>query len=110
MTGITWAHVAGGTIALVCGAVTVAVRKGSGIRALAGTWFCAAMLVLGVTAAILAPFKSPPDSPIGGIIVCYFVATAWMTARRQSGMPGTFERIACAICAGDCGGHHRLSD
>ena len=51
----------------------------------------------GVTASILAPFKSPPDSPIGGIMVCYFVATAWMTARRRSGRPGTFEKIACAI-------------
>jgi hypothetical protein len=39
------------------------------------------MLVLGVTASILALFKSPPDSPLGGIMVCYFVATASMTAR-----------------------------
>ena len=30
-------------------------------------------------------------------MVCYFVATAWMTARRRSGTPGRFEKIACAI-------------
>ncbi len=30
-------------------------------------------------------------------MVCYFVATAWMTARRRSGTPGRFETIACAI-------------
>jgi hypothetical protein len=54
------------------------------------------MLVLGVTASILEPFKSPPESPIGGIMVCYFVATAWMTARRRNGTAGTFEKIACA--------------
>jgi hypothetical protein len=97
VNGITWIHVAGGMIALVSGAVAVAVRKGGGMHASAGTWFFVSMLVLGVTASILAPFKSPPDSPIGGIMVCYFVATAWMTARRRSGTPGRFEKIACAI-------------
>ena len=97
MNGITWIHVAGGVTALVCGTVAVAVRKGGGMHVSAGTWFCVSMFVLGVTASILAPFKSPPDSPIGGIMVCYFVATAWMAARRRSGTPGRFEKIACAI-------------
>lgn len=97
MNAITWIHVAGGMIALASGAMAVAVRKGGDMHVSAGTWFFVSMLVLGITASILAPFKSPPDSPIGGIMVCYFVATAWMTARRRSGMPGRFEKIACAI-------------
>ncbi len=97
MNAITWIHVAGGGAALVCGAVAVAVRKGGGLHISAGTGFCVAMFVLGVTASILLPFKSPPESPIGGIMVCYFVATAWMAARRRSGTPGRFEKIACAI-------------
>ena len=97
MNGITWIHIAGGVLALASGSVAIAVRKGRGMHASAGTWFCVSMFVLGVTASILAPFKSPPDSPIGGIMVCYFVATAWMTARRRNGTPGRFEKIACAI-------------
>jgi hypothetical protein len=97
MNGITWIHIAGGMLALATGAVALAVRKGGGMHVSAGTWFCVSMFVLGVTASILAPFKSPPDSPIGGIMVCYFVATAWMAARRQSGIPGRFEKIACTI-------------
>jgi hypothetical protein len=97
MIGITWIHVAAGATALVCGAVAVAARKGGDVHVSIGTWFCVAMFVLGITAAILSPFKTPPDSPVGGIMVCYFVATAWMTARRRDGMPGTFEKIACAI-------------
>ena len=88
---------AGGMIALVSGAAAAVVRKGGGRHVSAGTWFCVAMLVLGVTASILEPYKSPPESPIGGIMVCYFVATAWMTARRRSGAPGRFEKIACSI-------------
>ena len=97
MNSITWIHIACGLLALLSGAVAFTVRKGGGVHVSAGTWFCVAMLVLGVTASILAPFKSPPDSPLGGIMVCYFVATAWMTARRRSGTPGRFEKFACAI-------------
>ncbi len=96
MNGITWIHIAGGMTALVCGAMAVAVRKGGSMHAKAGTWFCVSMFVLGITASILSPLKSPPESPIGGIMVCYFVATAWMAARNRSGMPGRFEKIACA--------------
>jgi hypothetical protein len=96
MNAITWIHIAGGVLALVTGAVAVAVRKGGSTHARVGIGFCVSMLVLGITASILAPFKTPPDSPVGGIMVCYFVATAWMTAHRRSGTPGRFEKIACA--------------
>jgi len=95
--GIMWIHIAGGMVALASGAVAVGARKGGAMHVSAGTWFVVAMLVLGVTASILEPFRSPPGSPIGGIIVCYFIATAWMTARRRDGKAGRFEKIACAI-------------
>jgi len=97
MIGITWIHVASGMTALLSGTVAIAVQKGGSLHARAGTFFCMSMFVLGVTAAILSPFKTPPDSPVGGMMVCYFVATAWMTARRRNGMPDRFEKIACAI-------------
>lgn len=97
MSAITWIHVAAGLLALAAGAVAVAVRKGGGWHVSAGTGFCVAMFMLGVTASILSPLKSPPESPIGGVMVCYFVATAWMAARRRSGVPSGFERIACVI-------------
>jgi hypothetical protein len=96
MNAITWIHVLGGASALLSGAVAIAVRKGGSRHISAGTWFCVSMFVLGITASILSPFKTPPDSPIGGIMVCYFVATAWMAARRRSGTPGRSEKIACA--------------
>jgi hypothetical protein len=97
LNAITWIHIAGGMVALASGGVAAAVGKGSSLHAKAGIGFCVAMLVLGVTASILSPFKTPPESPVGGIMVCYFVATAWMTARRHSGRPGKFEKIACAV-------------
>ena len=96
-------HIGGGLAALLSGTIAVAVRKGGAAHALAGTWFVAAMLVLGVTASILEPFRSPPGSPVGGIMVCYFVVTAWAAARRRGGAAGGIEIIACAAALGLAG-------
>jgi hypothetical protein len=93
---ILWVHIAGGLTALASGGAAIAVRKGGILHARAGTAFCAAMLVLGVTAAILELFRPVPGSPVGGIMVCYFVVTAWTTARRRDGRPGWIEKGACA--------------
>lgn len=93
-------HIASGILALLSGTAAVAARKGGRIHARAGTIFFGAMLVLGITASILEPFRDPPGSPVGGIIVCYFVATSWFAARRRDGRPGWFEKIACAAALG----------
>ena len=97
MNAVMGIHIAGGLVALAAGAAAVAARKGGPVHGTAGTWFCAAMLVLGLTASALEPFRDPPGSPVGGIIVCYFVATGWMTARRRDGAAGRFEKIAAAF-------------
>ena len=96
MNLLMWVHIAGGCLALLSGTVAVIARKGGPLHVRAGTWFFASMLVLGVTASILEPSRSPPGSPIGGIMVCYFVATSWVAARRRDGTTGKFEIIACA--------------
>ena len=95
-SSIMWIHIAGGVIALLSGTMAVAVRKGGAPHVKAGTWFFASMLVLGVTAAILEPYRPVPGSPVGGIMVCYFVATSWVAARRRDGTTGRFEIAACA--------------
>ena len=93
-------HIAGGIVALLAGTFAVVARKGGPLHARAGNWFCGSMLVLGVTASILEPFRTPPGSPVGGIMVCYFVATAWAAARRRDGATGTIEIVACAAALG----------
>ena len=98
--GIMWIHIAGGMVALAAGTLAVAARKGGHLHARTGTWFAVGMLILGATASILDPLRPEPQSPIGGIMVCYFVATAWMTARRRDGVPGRFEKIAAAAALG----------
>lgn len=94
-------HIASGLLALPAGTLAVGARKGSRLHARSGTAFLGAMLVLGSTAALLEPFRQPtPGSPIGGIVVCYFVLTSWMAARRPDGRPGRFEFAACAVALG----------
>lgn len=101
MNPILWVHIASGIAAIPLGAIAVAARKGSPVHLRAGTWFAASMIVLGVTAAILEPFRTPePGSPIPPLLVCYFVATSWVTARRRDGTTGKFEFIACVLAFG----------
>src|SRR5262249_26333034 len=78
-----------------------AVGKGGLRHVQAGTWFAIVMVVLGITASILEPFRTPkPGSPITGLFVLYFVATSWVAARRRDGMIGKFEMFACAVALG----------
>ena len=98
---LLWVHIAAGIAAIPLGTIAVAVRKGGWLHAQAGTGFFAAMLLLGVSAAILEPFRTPePGSPIGPLLVCYFVGTSWVAARRRDGTAGKFELIACALALG----------
>ena len=55
------------------------------------------MLVLGVTATILARLEEQPALGVGGVFTCYFVATSWIAARRRDGTTGRFEIGACAV-------------
>jgi uncharacterized membrane protein len=94
-------HIGAGLLALPAGTAAALARKGGRLHARAGTLFLAAMLVLGVTAAILEPFRTPePGSPVAGLFVCYFVLTSWMAARRRDGTTGWFEIAACATALG----------
>jgi hypothetical protein len=97
MNAFLWAHIAGGSLALLAGAAAVAARKGGALHARAGTWFAVSMLVLGVTATILAQADDDTGLGLGGVITCYFVATSWMTARRRDGASGRFELAAGAL-------------
>ena len=94
-------HIAAGILALPAGAVAVTARKGARLHARAGTAFFGSMLGLGITAAILEPFRTPePGSPVAALFVLYFVMTSWVAARRRDGITGKFEMFACAAALG----------
>jgi len=100
MTILLWVHIAAGIVALLSGTAAIIGRKGGRLHRRGGTWFFGSMLVLGVTASALEPFRTPPGSPVAGLFVCYFVATSWVAARRRAGRTGKFEILACAAALG----------
>ena len=94
-------HIAAGILALPAGTVAVSARKGGRMHARAGNVFFGSMLILGVTAAILEPFREvDPGSPVAGLFVLYFIGTSWVAARRRDGRTGWFEIVACVAALG----------
>lgn len=71
-------HVGTGMIALVAGFIAIAVRKGGQWHRRSGVVFVYAMLATGITAAGIALYEG---KPAGGVVIVYFVFTAWTAVR-----------------------------
>ncbi|HET7843483.1 MAG TPA: hypothetical protein VFL14_04990, partial [Xanthomonadales bacterium] len=102
MNAIMAIHVAGGSVALVAGALAFAFRKGGRAHVLAGRGFVVGMLVLGATAAILGPMKAQPDDGMvfAGVYVAYLVLTSWWTMRNRAARAGAAEAVAAIVALG----------
>jgi hypothetical protein len=85
-------HVAAGGLALVLGAVALVVRKGGTIHRRSGLLFVYAMLVMGISAAILGN--------LGGLMAAYFVVTALTTVRPVSPWTRGINVAALAVAVG----------
>jgi hypothetical protein len=78
-------HIAAGGLAIVFGAVALAVKKGGTLHRRSGLLFVYAMLVMGFSASILGFRKSPTDpNVLTGLMTAYFVGTALVTVRPAS--------------------------
>jgi uncharacterized membrane protein len=91
-------HVAAGILGLIAGTTAMALRKGSRRHALAGRVFVMAMLFMGSSGAYIA-YTDPLGEAINvlaGIMACYLVVTAWLTARRGSWV-GRAEWLAAVV-------------
>ena len=86
-------HVAAGGLALVLGAVALLVKKGGTLHRRIGLLFVCAMLVMGISAAILGNVG-------GGIMTVYFVGTALTTVRPVSAWTRTFNVAALTVAVG----------
>lgn len=80
-------HICGGVLGVISGFAAMALRKGSQWHRVTGNVFFVAMLVMGSTAAYLG-------NVVGGLLACYLVATAWLTARRRAGDTSIFDWAA----------------
>jgi uncharacterized membrane protein len=86
-------HVAAGGLALVLGAVALLVKKGGTIHRRSGLLFVYAMVVMGISAAILGNVG-------GGLMTVYFVGTALTTVRPVSAWTRTFNVAALMVVVG----------
>jgi uncharacterized membrane protein len=94
-------HVAGGIVGLLSGAAAMVLRKGSPRHEVAGRVFVAAMVGMGASGAWIS-LRDPEGEAINvlmGLLSCYLVTTAWLTARRR-GSAGDFERTAVWVAVG----------
>ena len=94
-------HVATGMIALVAGFIAVAMRKGGTWHRRSGIVFVYAMIATGITAAGLELYEG---KPAGGVVIVYFVVTAWTAVKplSRAGRPVdiTLLLIAAVLAAG----------
>lgn len=90
-----WIHIAAGLAGLLFGFIALFARKGLRLHVAAGRVFVVAMVVLTVSAMLIAAFIRPhPGNILMGFITLYMVATAWLTAR-----PTPLRRADVALAA-----------
>jgi hypothetical protein len=75
-------HVSAGILAMLAGALSIILRKGSRSHRMAGNVYVISMLTVSAGGAYLAFRGSEADNVLGGMNAFYLVATAWATARR----------------------------
>jgi uncharacterized membrane protein len=84
-------HAAAGTLGIVTGIVAIATRKGGRIHRAAGRVFVAAIVAAALSAIYLAVQSGTPGFIAAGVLIVYFMLTAWMAVKRREGEAGWFE-------------------
>lgn len=88
-------HIGGGAIGILTGMAALFAAKGKGAHARLGRWFFMAMLVMAISAGILAAKLSSSALLIIAGITCYLMSTSLMTV---AGKPGTITRFDKGAC------------
>ena len=92
-------HIGGGAVGMAAGAVAIVAQKGGRVHRLTGVVFAVSMFVLGVSAALAAPFMglAQAGNAVGGIFLLYLVGTAWATVHCGPGQIGWVDKAAPVI-------------
>lgn len=79
------AHIGGGTLGMISGAVAMATRKGERTHRWAGRLFFASMMTMATVATGVAPFLDEGQrvNTVAGIMTLYLVSSAWVAGRRE---------------------------
>ncbi|WP_019674500.1 DUF2306 domain-containing protein [Arsukibacterium perlucidum] len=74
---LTYLHILTGTVALVSGALSFAVTKGSNLHRKFGLTFVLSMIVMASSGALLAFIGKETLNMIAGLVTFYLVTTAF---------------------------------
>lgn len=94
---ILFLHICCGVLGLLSGAAAISLRKGSARHRLMGNVFVISMLGLGASGAYMGFMKDQVLNVAMGVLTCYLVVTARMTARRKDGETGIFDFAALVV-------------
>lgn len=95
------AHIGGGSAAILSGFIALLYRKGGRVHRAAGKVFSLSMIVMAIGASYLGYAHADVNDVVTGGTTVYFIATAWMAAKRKEGQIGPFELWAfLAVFAG----------
>ena len=84
MAALIALHILAGALAMLAGFGILLLHKGGAMHRRVGQCFVNAMLVLGVTGAVIALVRWIPLSLLNGLLLCYFVLTSQVTLRHSS--------------------------
>ncbi|HET9011993.1 MAG TPA: hypothetical protein VFN38_09280 [Gemmatimonadaceae bacterium] len=93
-------HIVAGLTAIVTGYVAIAALKGARLHRRSGMIFVYAMLMLGLTGAIMATLKSQPANIVGGIVALYMAATGVLTFHRRDAARPWIDAISLLAALG----------
>ena len=93
-------HVAAGGLAMILGAVALLAKKGGTVHRRSGLLFVYAMLVMGLTAAILGVRTGATGNVFAGLMTAYFVITARTTVSPESQWTRRINVAALAVAVG----------
>ena len=91
---LVYLHVTGGAVSLAAGGVAILVRKGEAVHRLAGNVFFIAMLIMTVSAFVVAIDRQQAINITASTVTFYMVLTSWVAATRKDGEIGPFETYA----------------
>jgi uncharacterized membrane protein len=91
---LVFVHVTGGTFALVAGGIAMLARKGERVHRFAGNVFFIAMLVMTVSAFVVAFVRDQSINITASTVTFYMIVTSWVAATRKDGEIGRFETVA----------------
>lgn len=95
---LRYAHISMGLLALVTGAASMVLIKGSARHRRAGQVFVVAMLIMAGSGAYISGYITPDMANVmGGLLTLYLVITAWATVWREPGRTGVLEVCAAAL-------------